>query len=265
MNRWIVIVSLPTVMLFFAACAPKEQAPRQSSSEDLAEATPPMKTGEAVPHTGDPEPDWRARYTVLKKGFADRFVPPSPGSHISVRMKSGGERSGVLKEITSDAVVLSVTQGSVSLAKTSLDPSTRVNVFQEDFAHMRAAERLRLEKAAYEESHQKNPSEEAVDASGSKRGSVSPPPPARNQAPPENDPVDQSVWQVEAYLKKNLLNPETLQIHKWGSVEQVGKEYSVFCRYSAGGSSLGTTTMNRLFLMRENGRVYREVPVRDED
>ncbi len=74
-----------------------------------------------------------------------------------------------------------------------------------------------------------------------------------------NNKLTETVWQVDAYLKGALKDPDSLQYIAWGKVLTEGSKYLVRCRYRAKNSFGGYSTEEGVFYLNSNGQVQRVV------
>jgi len=84
---------------------------------------------------------------------------------------------------------------------------------------------------------------------------------------PKREPVynsawDSSVWQVESWLKKNLKDPDSLEVVRWYPVHKIGDGFAVQVNYRAHNSFGGINVETRLFQLDNKGNVYRSTPIR---
>ena len=98
-------------------------------------------------------PDWRARYEELKKLAATEFSGVSVGDGVTIAPTIGSNVHGILLEIGSNTVVLSVDGKPQPFERRKLTPKSRVKLFVEDYAHQRAVIRLRQEQSEWEARH----------------------------------------------------------------------------------------------------------------
>ena len=74
-------------------------------------------------------------------------------------------------------------------------------------------------------------------------------------SPVKNSQWDGSVYQVEAYLKKNLLDPDSYQGIAWGKVTPKDGGYSVYHRYRAKNGFGGYVIHEDMFFIDQQGNV----------
>ncbi len=77
----------------------------------------------------------------------------------------------------------------------------------------------------------------------------------RNQAKIQNSAWDNSVYQVEKYLKQNLKAPDSYESIEWSSVVEKDGNYQVRHKYRARNSFGGYVIENCIFILNKEGEV----------
>ena len=77
----------------------------------------------------------------------------------------------------------------------------------------------------------------------------------RNQAKIQNSAWDNSVYQVEKYLKQNLKDPDSYESIEWSSVVEKDGNYQVRHKYRARNSFGGYVIENCIFILNKEGEV----------
>ena len=76
-----------------------------------------------------------------------------------------------------------------------------------------------------------------------------------------NNPLDSSVHQVEKYLKKNILDPDSYDPIEWSAVQKIqnGVDYSFYVRHKfrAKNTFGGYVIENKIFYLDINGEVVK--------
>lgn len=70
-----------------------------------------------------------------------------------------------------------------------------------------------------------------------------------------NSAWDASVYQVKAYLKKNLKDPDSFEAIEWSPVAKTENGYMVRCKYRAKNSYGGYIIENQIFILNKKGNV----------
>ena len=83
-----------------------------------------------------------------------------------------------------------------------------------------------------------------------------------NNSEVRNSPWDNSVHQVERYLKRTLKDPDSFEVIQWSNVQdmthnQYGYRYKVMVKYRAKNSFGGYVIESDLFFLDENGRIVK--------
>lgn len=81
-------------------------------------------------------------------------------------------------------------------------------------------------------------------------------PPGHEHAKVMNGPWNNSVIQVEQYLKRNLFDADSFEALKWGMVTENSKGYQVDCTYRSKNLFGTLTTQTRTFYLNKKGDVY---------
>ncbi|WP_446010256.1 hypothetical protein [Candidatus Electrothrix sp.] len=70
-----------------------------------------------------------------------------------------------------------------------------------------------------------------------------------------NSAWDGSVYQVKAYLKRNLKDPDSFEAIEWSSVAKTDNGYMVRCKYRAKNSYGGYNIEHQIFILNKKGNV----------
>ncbi|MGZ8217213.1 hypothetical protein [Methylomagnum sp.] len=71
-----------------------------------------------------------------------------------------------------------------------------------------------------------------------------------------NSPWNNSVWQVERYVKRSLHDAASFEALEWGKVIGTTKGYQVRCKYRSKNLLGVYATQTKTFLLNKNGEVY---------
>lgn len=108
------------------------------------------------------EPEWDGMFLDLQKEIRNRnnFVAPSLGSKVKIEMKAKGIfKTGNLKEITYDAVVLQAGTAVKAFPSSELSMDTRARFFEDDYIDKAALNELNLEKKKFQAKKDKQQAE----------------------------------------------------------------------------------------------------------
>lgn len=219
---------------------------------------------------GDGEPDWTVRAKYLTDGFRERFRPPAVGDRISLKLSSGNERTGRIFSLDDEKVELETASGRMTIPRNVLSRKSRMQLFEDDFANVRAAKRLQVERDRYaaikanrateaeivrqtRESRESLQGREVLMSSGSLPGSSE----RNGEGSPPKNAADGSVFQVVQYMKEQTRDPGSIRYTHWGAVHPHGSGYAVEVEYTTANSK-----ETSLFLMRKNGEVFRKIAMR---
>jgi hypothetical protein len=70
-----------------------------------------------------------------------------------------------------------------------------------------------------------------------------------------NSPWNQSVEQVERYLKRHAHNADSIEVMEWGKVARVGQGYQVRCTFRSRNVLGKVATASKVFVLDKNGEV----------
>lgn len=84
---------------------------------------------------------------------------------------------------------------------------------------------------------------------------------ARRGGPIYNDPWTGAVAPALDYLKKNLKEPDSLEVIEWGKVKKAGTGYSVRCEFRARNSFGGYNVQTEVFLFNKDGWLISTAPL----
>jgi len=90
----------------------------------------------------DTAEELKAYYEKQKAEIAAKFTPPELGIETTITLLGGKKRTGILMKLNAAEVALMTGAGMVSYKPEALDDSTRVRLFAEDYAHLKAVEKL---------------------------------------------------------------------------------------------------------------------------
>jgi hypothetical protein len=115
-------------------------SPRISSQQ-------PKQSPLPEPELPVPGPDWDARYHELYATFRDQFVSPKIGDYVALQLANGSKFKGTLVEQDESRLGLRMNSGAVvGFDKTQLDTSSRVALFRDDYATLRARRQVKTEQ-----------------------------------------------------------------------------------------------------------------------
>jgi hypothetical protein len=96
--------------------------------------------------------DLKAYYEQQKAAILPTFATPELGSQITVHLKSGQSRAGILMKLDKATVSMMSDSGTmISYQRNALKEETRALLFAEDYAHARALEKTKTYNAQQQE------------------------------------------------------------------------------------------------------------------
>lgn len=255
--------------LLLGGCAPPEDAPPSEPDPEPPHAVvmdpepaPPEDSLSPEPSpepVEDAMPNWKERFASYKAEFAQEFRPLSAGAGVTLKLKSGGTTSGKLVSLEGDQVILQVSDGEVGFPRNGLTPETRARLYADDYAHLKALQKVKTEESEYQKEQSRLAALEQERARVERPRSTSG---ALNRSKPVVDPRDGSVLQVKEYLETHSRHPESLRYLKWGKIQKDKDGFKVTCIYKLRSGEFGDSTESKYFFMNAQGKVLRTAAYR---